>query len=195
MTYTSGIIGFREYWKEFCRQDAYTLEQLARIEKPSKNCKFYVKGASDGYNTFFYGPGNSLKLLFDDNSINTELVDDFPDNPEKPYIFLEYNNGNVTEISRSSSRIGDNISVFPSEIIKGKTSLNDDGTIFISAACNKIYDEFAIMVNGNIMPTVIGEGFISTTVPADMLNSSELEVSIIDNVTKEISEKKIIPII
>lgn len=199
LSYMPGIIQFKECWKSFCNKDDYTIAQMQKIQSPVKGSTIYIKGASDGYNTFFYGPGNSIKLLFDDNTLNPILVDEFPENPEKPYLFWKYDNGNVVEVARDNTQIlKDNTlkinSVYPTEIIKNETKLNSDGTIFISATCNKISPNLSIVVNEKILSTTIGKEFISAVVPAEMLKNSQLEVYVIDNEDNSISEKIIIPI-
>lgn len=194
LSFTPGIIQFKLYWEGFCKQDAYTLERIQKIETPTKGSTIYIKGASSGYNTFYYGPGDSIKLLFNDNTLNTVLVNEFPEDPHKPYSFWQYDNGNVTEVTRDISKTKKEISVYPTEIVKGETKLNNDGTIFISVTTDNINNNYSIVVNNKKLPTTVGKEFISTVVPAEMLNSNQLEVYIIDNETEKISEKKTISI-
>lgn len=199
LSYMPGIVEFKESWKGFCSKDDYTIAQMQKIQAPAKESNIYIKGASNGYNTFFYGPGNSIKLLFDDQTLKPVLVDEFPVEPQKPYVFWTYDNGNVVEVARDITQISKDegikiMSVYPTEIIKGNTKLNNDGSIFISTTCNKINSKLSIVVNGKTLSTTIGKEFISAVVPADMLNNQMLEVYVIDKNNDSMSDKIIVPI-
>lgn len=101
LSYTNGHKILKDYWIKACEQENKEIEQIQKIKKPEDNSNIYVKGASEGYNAFYYGPGESLKYIFYNNTYHTELVDEYPDNPIVPYIFLEYNEGVIKEIERN----------------------------------------------------------------------------------------------
>ena len=99
-----GPVAYKNMWLHFCKKDAFAIEYIKEIEAPPKGSTVYVKGASEGYNVFFYGPGNSLRLFWDDKELKVELVDTFPEDIDENYIFLEYTtDGRVLEVQRGNN--------------------------------------------------------------------------------------------
>ncbi|WP_342757073.1 hypothetical protein [Kineothrix sedimenti] len=188
INFTSGMIGFKSNWMDLCYNDAQGLKQLERLEKPVEQSNIFVKSTEDTYNIFYYGPGNSMKLLFDDPSLNIFLVDEFPIEPVKPYIFLEYNNNSIIEVERDMSIPPIEIeSVYPEQINK-ETNFNKDGTLDIAIVSNIINEYLKIIINGKELNTVIGSDFISTTVPQILLDDESLNIQVYDTKAESFSE-------
>ena len=163
--YTPGMIKYREYWLNMCKEEQKAFNQISKLERPITDSNIYIKGASEGYNIFYYGPGNSIKLLFEDISYKVTLVNEFPNNPSKPYVFLEYNEGNINEIKRDET--GSNLvitSVYPSNDVIYQSKFNDSGTLNIGIVCNIINDKLKIYINNKKFNTTIGNDFISATI-------------------------------
>ncbi|MEG1752313.1 MAG: hypothetical protein RR234_00230 [Christensenella sp.] len=93
-----GSMQFKYNWLNTCKQDQYGQQQLLKISKLDKNCKVYVKGTTESYNIFYYGQENVLRLIQDEPTLQVELVNDFPIEPQPPYCLIEYNQGEITEI-------------------------------------------------------------------------------------------------
>ncbi|BCN32214.1 hypothetical protein [Anaeromicropila herbilytica] len=192
VNYTPGMVGYKVNWLNYCSQDANSLKQIEKLQAPVDDTNVYVKGALEGYNIFFYGPGNSLKLMFDNQSINTILVDEFPDNPEQPYIFLDNSNNSITEVKRDMTPKALVInSIYPSQI-DSETTYNKDGSLNIGVVCNIASENLKILINGEEMNTSIGKDFISTVIPKQLLKVKKIEVMVKDSKTNSISNKMII---
>lgn len=73
------------------------------------------------------------------------------------------------------------VSVWP-EVIDENATFNEDGSINIAAIPSIVSDDCRIVVNGEIFNTTIDNGFISTTIPADMLKK-DLTISIVNSNT------------
>ena len=155
------------------------------MEKPVEGSHIYVKGAEGEYNIYFYGPGNSIKLLFDEPSYDISLVNEFPDNPEIPYVLWEFENGITKEVFRDSTQPQDLVpnilSVYPSEIIKS----TENEKIFIGVVPEHIFDELAVLIDGKEYPTTIGEQFISVAISKeDLKDTIKVQLLNKENMTK-----------
>ncbi|MDR7814994.1 ArnT family glycosyltransferase [Lacrimispora sp.] len=188
INFMPGMIGYKLQWLNFCYNDAQGLKQLERIEKPVDQSSIYVKGAKDTYNIFYYGPGNSLRILFDDPSINVFLVEEFPEEPVKPYVLLKYNNDNIIEVERDMNIPAIEIeSVYP-EQINGETDYNEDGTLNLAIVSNIINDNLKIVINGTELNTTIGTDFISTVVPQALLDNEYWNIQVYDTKDARLSD-------
>ncbi len=180
INYTPGMTGYKMEWLNFCNQDALGIKQIQKLETPVENTNIYIKGASDSYNVFFYGPGNSIKLIFDNPTIITHLVDEFPVTPVKPYIFLDYSNNIISELQRDMTIDKLKItSVYPQNINES-TIFNHDGSLNIGVVCNRINTNLKITINDVEMSTTIGADFISTVIPKEYLNKEQLIIKVKD---------------
>ena len=98
--FTHESLIFRQWWISMTQQDKKQLEQLFRLGEIAQNCTIYVRGAGAEYNIIYpYGPGNSLRMLYHRNDFQVVVVDKFPETLVKPYVLLDYNNGNFYKIS------------------------------------------------------------------------------------------------
>lgn len=196
IAYTPGMIGYRDVWLATCEKDQSAIEQIKKIDAPVQKSTIYVKGATEGYNIFYYGPGNSLRLFYDDSTLKTTLVNDFPKNPPKPYVFLECQNGKIKEIKRDGSPFQLNIlSIYPSSIDKRKVTLNPDRSLNIGITLNEINPNLVVYLNGQPMQTTIGKDFISAVVPKKDLEKVSITIWV-EDMAKEVKTKAVmIPII
>ncbi|WP_146767200.1 hypothetical protein [Paenibacillus sp. YN15] len=183
VSFSPGMVNYRLSWLGNCQKDAFSIKQILKIDKPVRGSNVYIKGASSGYNIFFYGPGNSLRLLFDDPSLKPILVEDFPEVPESPYLFLEYSDGEVKDLQRNNTISKEKfeiISVYPSLINKNTVKLNADNSLNIGVTSSIINENLEIYVNGQAMKTTIGKEFISTVVPKEELEKPFLIIYVKD---------------
>lgn len=99
--YAPGTQTLHNWWLSVCKSDLSQLMQLERLEPPLPNTEYYIRGTNETeYTIFFYGPGNSLRYLYNEPSLHTQFVDALPDDPVTPYVFLEYDQGSIKEIDR-----------------------------------------------------------------------------------------------
>ena len=152
-------------------QDSAQIKQLYRMGDIPKFCNIYVRGADKDYNAIYpYGPGNCFRFIYDRNDINCFVVDEFPEHPVKPYLCIDYENGNFTEISRY-----DQLEI---EIV-GDVYFNWVGEeLQIGITCSPVHPSCQIIVNGTAYPTVIGDTFVSTSINKSELNQNTVEVSV-----------------
>ena len=78
---------------------------------------------------------------------------------------LEYTGGNVYEAARDETRTLTIADLY--------SAMQEDGTMIISLVPEKITDTLKIHVDGTPVQTVVGEDFISATVPADLLKGKD----------------------
>lgn len=189
IAYTPGMINYRAGWLATCEKDWSSIEQIEKMDVPAKDSTVYIKGASEGYNIFYYGPGDSLRLFYDDATLKTSLVNDFPMNPQKPYVFWKYNNKEIKEIKRDNSTFKLNIiSMYPPQLKRQELKLNSDGSMNLGIVCNEINPNLVVYLNGQPRQTTIGKDFISITVPKKDLTKSSITVYVED--TKERTKTK-----
>lgn len=186
INFTPGYIDYRNNWLHVCQNDAKQLSQLEKLIPPAKGATVYVTNASEGYNIFYYGPGNSLRLLFNDSDLKINLVDTFPENPEPPYLLLNYNQADIIEMGRDDTPE----QIFPPEIVsvypeKIDTTASEEEFILIGVVPTVIHNNLKIVVNGTIYDnTTIGSEFISTAVPRIIIkNDKPLELKLLDTGT------------
>ncbi len=192
--YADGITGFRNSWLSVCDQDAVGINQINKLQNMPRFSHIYVKGAKDGYNVFYYGPGNSFRLLFNDETIKTELVDEFPKEPDKPYLFIEYEDGNIREIERND------IPIIPLKIrCLSKTNIllkSDDKTNFdVGLVGDYSFDDLELRINGECVQHFVGNDFISFTIPEELrIAGTQIRVSLFSNSAGGESNSKYIEI-
>lgn len=115
------------------QQDARQLKQIERLGNIPKFCNIYIRGAGQEYNVISpYGPGNSIRFLYERNDMECTVVDEFPEDPEAPYIFLDYVDGNFYEVQRDES--------YHLEVTKVTYNRLED-QIQLGIECAKMYPE------------------------------------------------------
>lgn len=183
VNFTPGVLRLKEAWYMYGESDYKLISKMAQIERPSEGTNIYIKGVLEGYNVFFYGPGNSIKLLYDDASLRTFLVDEFPVQLETPYLLIEYQNNKLIEIDRNNSpKELELVSYFPT-LLQKTSNVNPDGSLDFGIITNYINNNLVISINGKNLPTIIGDEFISASIPAFLLNSGVLEIKVVDKLT------------
>jgi len=159
--YLPGVQNFRAGWCGTAQQDARQLGQIYRLGDLPAHCNIYVRGVTEEYNVVYpYGPGNSIRLLYDRDDINCEAVDEFPDNPVCPYVFWDYKDGQFLEVARE-----DNLQIDVNNVFFSRW---DENTIAIGVQCVPILPDMTIIIDGEAYNTTIGETFISTEYPYDL---------------------------
>ncbi len=194
-----GNTAFKAAWLAQALAERREWEALRRLAPPEPETTYYVEGASEGYSIFFYGPGNALRILFNDASLETELVESFPEYPPAPYVLLRYNAGTIRQMARRDSiPIGENVilSVWPERIVRGSEQFNADGTLFLGIETRYAPQpgKVNLLLDGQALPFVQGEGFVSVTVPPQMLEDGALTVALQDAVSGEMGEAYSVPV-
>lgn len=176
-----GMVQFRASWLQTCAADQKEWKQLEAMESPVKMTTVYVKGAQEGYNIFFYGPGNALRLLYDDETLITVLVDEFPKEPQAPYLFLEYDDGQIREVKRNRS-VDDFLKInliYPEELVLTDEQLSGEEPVFVGLETAREWEDLQILLNGKSIQYTKGDGFYSFTVPTDLLEvGKDLKVAL-----------------
>ena len=182
-----GPVLFRNWWCSMAQQDAGQLKRIERLGNIPKYCSIYVRGAGQDYNVISpYGPGNSIRFLYERNDMECSVVEEFPEKPEEPYIFLDYDGGNFYEVRRDDA--------YHLEVTKVTYNRLEDN-IQLGIECAKIYPEIQVLVNDEPYPTTVGETFISTEIDADSVESGEeLRVAVIVRDLDAVSEPCLITI-
>lgn len=181
-----GQVQYRIDWLNKCENNRKQLESLKQIDTPIPSSTIYIKGIYDEYNIYHYGPGDSVKIIFDEEDYKMELVDKFPENPVVPYAFWEFDGVNTHEIMRNMPVVSTEpkiVSVHPEKIELDKAN----EAVFIGVVTEKLYEGLVIQVNNQEYETTIGNEFISAAIPVDIL-IDDIEVVVINKETGEISE-------
>lgn len=195
----SGNVQYKANWLAHVQLEQAEWDELQKLPTPDPGTTYYVKGASEGYNIFFYGPGNALRLVFDEGNLETILVNEFPENPPAPCVFLLYEEGMITEVDRrvtvpfASNEI---TSTWPAEIVYGSDQFNQDGTLFMAIITSGILDaqNTEILLNGENIPYEIGDGFVTVTVQPEMLMDGRLVIALRDAETGKIGKSFTVPV-
>lgn len=99
--FTAGNRVLVQYWFEYCQNESQQSQQIVdNVEKPKDYASIYIKGAKDEYNIFTYGPGEAIIYLFENNTYNIELVDEFPQSLKENDVCILYDKGNITQINK-----------------------------------------------------------------------------------------------
>lgn len=195
--YASGVTDLQNYWLSVCERDQDQISQLNSIKKPVNYTQVYVVGAKKDYNIFYYGPGSSLRLLYDDATLHTALVDEFPKSPESPYLFLKYDNGTITEVKRDET-IPPQVKidqVYPNQIDASEVR-EADGSVTLSLTGVYDWNDLEIRLNGVSIPFVQGENFCSFSIPSQYIQKGEtLEITLYSQQAYGESEAFIVPIV
>lgn len=166
-TYATGTVSFKNYWLAVCDSDADSMKSIEKLEEIPPYTHVYVKGANEGYNILFYGPGNVLRMHFDDETLMTELVDSFPEEPQRPYLLLEYRNGEILEIERDDTLIPqakiDSISKTTVEAAAADPTAFDIG---LSGTYD--WEDLEVRLNGVTVQHLLGSDFLSFTIPEEL---------------------------
>lgn len=85
------------------------------------------------------------------------------------------------------------VSLYP-EQIDSNVNYNEDGSVSIAVNVEVVASSLIIYVNGEEFPTVVGDGFISTAIPAELLQG-DLEISVYDTISGTFSENAIMKIV
>ena len=160
--YFPNVRQFREWWiseSGLYRSQAHQIIQLGDL--PS-GCHVYISGAKENFNILNpYGPGNFLKFIYKDLTLDIQLVDKFPETPEAPYVFWTYEEEKFKELERN---VVQNIPV--SQIYLKPISQNK---LIVAVTYADITDEFQLWINGEPCETAIGADFISTEYPGTIV--------------------------
>lgn len=185
VNFAPGVVRYKQMWLQYCENDRKEIKQLLQKDYLVDNSNVYVKGANEGYNIFYYGPGNSVKLFGGNENINIILADDFPDDPQTPYALWEYQNGKIIEIGRDSSpKPILLLEVFPNVIdLKGY-----DNEFNLSVTCEEINDNMVIIINEHELTTVVGKEFLAASVNIEEIDGEQkLAVKVKDCKTGAVS--------
>lgn len=165
--FSPGFQIYKEKWYSFCEKDKIMIDQIEALKRPIPNTTYYIKGLPTHYNAFTYGPGNVLKMLFNEQVLSTQLVDQFPTQPNSPYVFIEYKDERLLEIAReeSLSSILYITGVYPTKIIIQDSSEN----IAIGVTGSLHWEDLRILLNGNPVSFTKGAEFNSFIVPKELL--------------------------
>lgn len=165
LNWTPGAQNWRSWWCSMAEQDAQQLAQLYRMGELPEDCNIYVRGAQEEYNVFWpYGPGDCLRFIYDRDDLQCFAVDEFPEDPAKPYLLIDYTAGTFTEVSRD----------YAYEVVITDIWFNEtEQTLQIGVGCQRIFEGSRIEINGTVYPTVVGTTFISTEVNKTELNLDE----------------------
>ena len=181
--YMPGPQAFRTWWCAQTIKDRDQLGQIYRLGDLPQYCNLYVRGAGKEYNVIYpYGPGNSVKMLYNRSDINVEVVDEFPMKPNSPYVFWDYQNGIFIEIDRQEE--------CELSIKNVSYSRLDDENVAIGVECSIISNDMKLIISGQEYQTTIGDTFISTIYPYER-NSGEdkLEIQVYVPSLEMISKK------
>lgn len=162
-----GPTEFRNFWYTIGDMENKAYQQLEAIPKPEAESNVYIRlENTEAYTPFFYGSGAIVKLVYQDSTLATS-VHTMDENIEykAPYVVLEYTGGNVYEAARDETRTLTITDLY--------SAMQEDGTMIIGLVPEKITDTLKIHVDGTPVQTVVGEDFISATVPADLLKGKD----------------------
>lgn len=81
-------------------------------------------------------------------------------------------------------------SIYP-EMLDETTQYNEDGSLNIGVTPEVMSDYLRIMINGEVYNTVIDRGFVSTSVPKEILAGGYLEINLLDQASDIISDSVI----
>jgi hypothetical protein len=89
LNWSAPVVAFRRDWSSQTLRNQTTLADLKKLQGIAQGTVFYVQGATDVLNAFYYGPGAVNQLVFNDETIRTVL------NPKQvtrtgPYVVLNY---------------------------------------------------------------------------------------------------------
>ena len=170
-----GIVGTREYWLSIAELEDNVWNDIQEIKKPIADTTIYVINCDDlGYTPFFYGDGGVCKLLYHDETLSTILLSSDEEVEYKsPYVVWEYKNGHIEEVLRNESRT--------LEVQKVYVSYNDNEEMIVGVELDKYTPAMTIMIDGQKCNTVVGEGFISATIPKQyLINKEEITLTVVD---------------
>lgn len=191
MNYYPKTINLRGILLETRRNTSYKLEQIKKLDKPIEETTIYLKGDN---NYRYSWIGEAINLIYNDQTITTILVEDFPKNPLKPYMLIEDYNGSIKEVSRDMTVKALVInSVYP-EYINDSVYLNEDGSLNFAVVSNVMNENIKIVVNNILLETTLGKEFISAIIPEELLKLENIEIKIKDVKTNRTSEGFIINI-
>ncbi len=182
--YLPGVQNFRTWWCATAQQDARQIGQIYRLGDLPTHCNVYVRGVTEDYNAVYpYGPGNCIRLLYDQDDIKCEAVEEFPEDPVYPYVFWDYKDGQFSEVARE-----DNLQIDINSIFYSRWNEN---MLAIGVECKPILPDMTIKIDGKEYRTTVGESFISTEYPYDMESAPrELEITLYSKECEIETEKK-----
>ena len=94
-----GAKNLRESWMRWGKEALSATQEILDIESIPAGYHVYLKGASEGANVFYYGPGYIVNILYNDPDISVELINENT-NYQIPYVIWNYLEGQVQEIDR-----------------------------------------------------------------------------------------------
>lgn len=159
----------KEMWISNAKFEAKVWNDIKNLEAPSVGSTIYIKNMDgDVYTPFFYGEGAVCKLLYNDKSLNVEMltIDNWNQvEYTKPYVLWEYKEGRIYEIERNDDRV-----LFINEVYQYP---QEDGSLVISVVPDKISDPMKIYVDGTEMKLIIGETFTAVSIPSELIEGKE----------------------
>lgn len=171
----SGPKGFRRFWYSVGDMENRVYNQLQEIDKPVAESNVYVF-LEDGtsYTPFYYGPGSIINLVFQDNTLNVSVCEmDDKVEYKKPYLVLSYTDGSVKEVERESDRTLSIEAVYP--------SYDENGALVLGVCSDRMSQALQIRIDGQAVPTVVGQEFISAEIPDQLYNTKEsISITITD---------------
>ena len=198
-----GVKEFRVWWLENTKKNIEAEKSIARIEEVPRHTVFYVIDKTPGYDVISYGPGHVFNLVFDDYTIDCKIVEEFPENPLLPCVFLEIEDGKAIEVKRDEtirSRLQiKNLSKYEVDS-NGSGSEFDVGVVYEKPFNHTIYKEFAfddmkLWLNGQETFFIRGEDFISFTIPEELrVPDTVIEVSLYSEDAGGESDKMLIEV-
>lgn len=99
---STSAVQTRNYWLRNAGMEKAAWEDIEQIKPPAEGATIYIRNL-DGmdYTPFFYGEGGICKLLYQDLSLNVQVLENGQDVELcVPYVLWNYQNGRVTEIER-----------------------------------------------------------------------------------------------
>lgn len=99
---STSAVWTRNYWLMNAGMEKAAWEDIEQIKPPVKGATIYIRN-TDGvaYTPFFYGEGGICKLLYQDLSLNVQVLENGQDVELcAPYVLWNYQDGRVTEMER-----------------------------------------------------------------------------------------------
>lgn len=94
-----GAAKLRNAWINYGEEALSATEDIKNIEPLDSGYHLYLDGAAEGANVFNYGPGNIVNILYENEEIYVEHINE-ETQFEKPYAVWTYADGTVEEVER-----------------------------------------------------------------------------------------------
>ena len=182
-----GNVALREQWLETAAKDKDIRASIVKLDGVRSYTTFYVEDGTEGYDAFSFGPGHILNLLYDDYTIDCQMVEGLPENPAIPYVYARFQDGVLQEIERNElywSKL--QIEKLTKEVIDSKAGADafNVGVIYEqpynTVLCKGlVFDDMQVRINGEEIPSIRGEDFVSFAIPEELRKpGTTIEVSL-----------------